>query len=873
MILGRLKKIQKIYGVPAKWAWDMRSVLNMHRLLFCLFLLELAPIHAQDLDLDRLFEDRNLGPVTELLGKGDYDLVGRICEAAIKRGMKAPEWRILRLRALRLQGRELEVWNEAQLAVNAFPDHLELLMLQFDNARSLGRQDMAKAALKAINAAAQAKPAKDRNAAEWVSLGQAALALGADAQKVIQQYFQVAQKRDPRLEAAYLAEGRLALDKDDAARAADVIRAGLKAHGETADLRASLALAYVNSDGEKQQENLIRALELNPNHAEALLTQAESLIRAEKFLEAEAAIQKVLDTCETNPKAWALRAAVAQLSGANADKVTSARANALKLWDQNPVVDHTLGRVLSRAYRFAEGAAYQRQALILDAEFFPAKVQLCHDLLRLGEETEAWKLAAVIREKDSYNVQAHNIGLLEQEMNGYTTQTFEDFILKMPKQDWPIYGERALALLREAKAMLTAKYGLNLNRPVMVEFFGAQQDFAIRTFGSLGGQGLLGVCFGTVITMNSPGGLAHSGSNWEATLWHEFCHVITLTLTKNKMPRWLSEGISVYEERQHNPVWGMEMKTDFRRMILEENETTPVGQLSSAFINAKDHEHTMFAYYQSSQVVSYLIETFGLARLQGILRDLAAGERINDALQANTTNLGILEKDFDRYLKTKAKAYGQKGDWERPKPEDLNPLEPAALAAYHQKQPRNLWVIHQLIEALKGQEDWAGVLQFSEKLIQLVPEDLSEEGGYHVKAMALRRLKHPEEEAVVLRYLAEHDSSAMSTYLRLMDLDLTAKDWQKVQVNAQRAIALNPFVQFPQKALAQSTASLGQRIEAIAAYRRVLILDPVDAAMTHFRLAQLLQSSDAVTAKQHLLDSLALAPRFSEAHRLLEQWP
>jgi hypothetical protein len=172
--------------------------------------------------------------------------------------------------------------------------------------------------------------------------------------------------------------------------------------------------------------------------------------------------------------------------------------------------------------------------LVLDKDYLPAKMQLCHDLLRLGDETEAWKLAANIRAKDGYNVQAHNIGLLEQEMNGYTTQRFEDFILKMPKRDWPIYGERALALLREAKTTLTAKYGLNLTRPVMVEFFGEQQDFAIRTFGSLGGQGLLGVCFGTVITMNSPGGLAHRGSNWEATLWHEFCHVITLTLTKNK---------------------------------------------------------------------------------------------------------------------------------------------------------------------------------------------------------------------------------------------------------------------------------------------------------------------------------------------------
>jgi tetratricopeptide (TPR) repeat protein len=845
----------------------------MNRVLLLCFLWGLSPIKGQDLDLDRLFEDRNLGPVTELLKKGDYDLVGRICEAAIKRGMKAPEWRILRLRALRYLGRESEVQDEVQLAVKTFPDHLELLMLQHDNARSLGRRDIADSALKAINAAAHGKPAKQRSAAEWVALGQAALALGADAQKVIQQYFQVAQKKDPQLEASYLAEGHLALAKDDAARAADVFRAGLKAHGETADLRAGLALAYANSDGEKQQENMIRALELNPLHAEALLTQAESLIRAEKFLEAEAAIQKVIAICETHPKAWALRAAVAQLSAADAGKVKSARTNGLKQWDQNPLVDHTLGRVLSRAYRFAEGAAYQRQALALDMDYLPARVQLCHDLLRLGDEAEAWELAASIREKDGYNVQAHNIGLLEQEMNGYTTQSFDDFILKMPKRDWPIYGERALALLREAKTMLTAKYGLNLKRPVMVEFFGAQQDFAIRTFGSLGGQGLLGVCFGTVITMNSPGGLAHSGSNWEATLWHEFCHVVTLTLTKNQMPRWLSEGISVYEERQRNPVWGMDMKADYRHMILDKNETTPVGQLSSAFLNAKDQEHTMFAYYQSSQVVSYLMETFGLERVQGILRDLAAGRRINEALQANTVALGTLEKDFARYLKAKAEAYGQKADWDEPKPEDLNPSQPDALNAYHQNNPRNLWVVHRLLDALIAQEDWPAVLSLAEKLIQLVPEDLSESGGHKIKALALRKLKRDQEEAEVLRYIAERDSSAMSIYLRLIELDLAVKDWPKVQINAQRAMALNPFLQSPQKAHAESVEALGQLKEAIAAYQRVLILDPVGAATTHFRLAQLLKSSDAVTAKQHLLDSLALAPRFREAHRLLQQWP
>ena len=93
------------------------------------------------------------------------------------------------------------------------------------------------------------------------------------------------------------------------------------------------------------------------------------------------------------------------------------------------------------------------------------------------------------------------------------------------------------------------KYGLELKQQTIVEIFPDQKDFAIRTFGLPGGAGYLGVCFGRLITANSPASRLDTGANWEAILWHEFCHVVTLTLTKNKMPRWLSEGISVYEER------------------------------------------------------------------------------------------------------------------------------------------------------------------------------------------------------------------------------------------------------------------------------------------------------------------------------------
>ena len=82
---------------------------------------------------------------------------------------------------------------------------------------------------------------------------------------------------------------------------------------------------------------------------------------------------------------------------------------ALAQWSTNPEVDHLIGRKLSQKYRFAEGAALQKQALGLDADYLPAKVQLCQDLLRLGEETEGWKLAAEIFSRDGYNVVAYNL--------------------------------------------------------------------------------------------------------------------------------------------------------------------------------------------------------------------------------------------------------------------------------------------------------------------------------------------------------------------------------------------------------------------------------------------------------------------------------
>ena len=216
------------------------------------------------------------------------------------------------------------------------------------------------------------------------------------------------------------------------------------------------------------------------------------------------------------------------------------------------------------------------------------------------------------------------------------------------------------------REQLVKKYAVELQTPIFIEIFPRQQDFAIRTFGLPGGAGFLGVCFGRVVTMNSPAAQGASLTNWRSVLWHEFCHVVTLQKTNNRMPRWLSEGISVYEEQLADPAWGDTMNPRYREMILD-GELTPVSQLSSAFLSPRTPANICdFAYYESSLVVRYLVEQFGEPAMVALLDDLATGTPINDALRRHAAPTDFLDKKFDEYAKKIANELAPTADWSKP---------------------------------------------------------------------------------------------------------------------------------------------------------------------------------------------------------------
>ena len=799
----------------------------------------------------------------ELFERGAYAESIKMAEDGARRQDYNEEWRLLHIQGLLTTGRYAEAYEAVTNSLDRFKTSIRLRLLAREVLLFNGKDEEAQTQLEEITYLISTRNWYYRDPANLVAVGQTALLIGADPRKILDESFDRAKKADPNLREAYMASGQLALDKHDFKLAAKTFSEGVKRFPKDADLHYGLARAFEPSDRRQMLTSLEEAQELNTNHVPSFLMLADNLIDGEQYDDARKELARAHVVNPWHPDAWAYLAVIAHLEHKLAEE-QFARSNALQFWKTNPKVDHLIGRKLSQKYRFAEGANQQRQALRFDPRFVPAKIQLAQDLLRLGEEEEGWKLAAEVHKEDAYDVTAYNLATLQDTLRKFSTLTNNDFVLRMGTNEAPVYGEDALGLLQRAKEHLCLKYGLIPTDQTIVEIFPSQKDFAVRTFGMPGNPGYLGVCFGRVITANSPASQGAHPANWQAVLWHEFCHVVTLQLTKNKMPRWLSEGISVYEERLANPTWGQGMTPQYREMILGK-DLVPVGDLSSAFLTARSDLHLQFAYYESSLVVEFLVERYGFESLKKILRSLAEGVPINDAIAEHTEPLEKIEEQFATYARAVAEKLAPDLDFAKP--------ERGALAAETLAGPNasNFYLLTRHINKLIADKKWIEAREPAERFLKSFPGYIGPDNPYKLLAEIYRSLNDTNAERAVLARWAELDADAADTFMRLAEMAASTGDWQVAKTNAERYLAVNPLVALPHRQLAQANEALGQKEEALRAWTTLLRLDPPDPAEAHFRVAVLMDEKRNPDAKRHLLRALEEAPRFREAHRLLLQ--
>jgi tetratricopeptide (TPR) repeat protein len=810
----------------------------------------------------------DLFEATQLYRTGKYTECVAATEKLVADNEFSENTRWLKIRAEMEIGRYVDALRTLDVALKRFPQSIYLRWLGRDVCRFNGQADRAKKLEEEMAQLLQQAPWRYSDPLNQVVAGRFFISQAMDPKRVLDGIYNVVKKRQPNFIDVYLASGELALDKNDYALAAEAYQQAIKIDGTDAEAHFGLARAFEPSDSEKAEAALKAALERNPNHVGCLLLLADNHVDSERYDEAEEVLNQIAKTNAHEPLALALRAVIAHLRN-QLESERFHRAEALRFWTTNPQVDHLIGKKLSQKYRFAEGAKYQRQALEFDAKYLPAKMQLAQDLLRLGREEEGWQLANEASEADGYNVVAHNLVTLQESIAKFRTLDGDGFLVRMEAKEAEIYGRRVLDLLQRARGVLADKYDVKVEQPVVVELFPRQQDFAIRTFGLPGGAGFLGVCFGTVITANSPASQGASPNCWEATLWHEFCHVITLSKTNNKMPRWLSEGISVYEERQADPTWGQTINPKYREMMLGDG-LTPMSKLSGAFLSPKTPLHLQFAYYESSLAVEYLIEKHGLDSLKRILVDLGAGMPINEALARSAGSLEALDTEFAKYARHRAEAMAPAAEWSEPElPRRANS---DLISAWLKDHPNNYAGLAKLASQLISEQKWEAAKITLEKMRQLYPADESATGPFSMLAQVFRELGDADQERAALEKLAALSDDDVEMFGRLIELTSKAGDWKAARKYALRWLAVNPLTPAPHRAAASAAEQLGDDPLAIDSFKALLLLDPLDPAEIHLRLATLLERrGELPQARRHALLALEETPRYRAAHqRLLE---
>lgn len=813
---------------------------------------DLSRVHASELD-----------DVKNYYRIGNYTACIELAKKQVELGVWNEIWPRMLIESYMATGQYPEALSAYEKAISRFGDSIRMRLLGIQVYRMNNNAAKAKEQIAYLDNLLVRFPMRFNSRTDLVPLGEYFLARGEDPKQVLKICFDQAIKYDPKAVEPHVATARMALDKNDDKVASQSLAKALKLDETDPEIFYLLARAWSATDAEKSTAYLQKSLEINPNYASSLLLQAESRMSAEDYSTAEKILAEILKTNPTMPKVWALKAAIAHLQGRFQDEGEN-RRKALVPWTLNPEVDHLIGKHLSMHYRFVESVAYQRRALQMDDSFVLAKAQLAQDLLRLGDTSPGWNLVDEVRKSDPYDVTIFNLKQLQSQLDKFATLEAPGFIIRMDARESRIYGNEVVALLSEARETLTKKYESKLVEPIYVEIFPRQKEFAIRTFGLPGGEGFLGVCFGRLITANSPAAL-RVDSNWKSVLWHEYCHVITLQKTNNKMPRWLSEGISVYEERQRNPIWGQSMDAGYREMILGD-DFVPMSKLSGAFLRPKTPMHLQFAYFEASLAIEFWVERYGMQGLLKLLEDLSVGMPPDDALKRLPGSLEALDQEFEVFARKAARDYGKGVNFKKPSEEEKEDMK-----SWMAANPTAYWAMRSRCESLIRNQDYEEALAVAETLQKLLPDDGSNDGVYAMLAAIYRAKNNPENERKALSELTDRSSDCRPALMRLIELDSKANLWDEVAKWCDRMIEIDPLRSDVQLQRALANEQTGRFEASAASLQALLEMEPEDPASIHYRLAKALQKMERnAEARRHVLKALEESPRYLDALKLLQ---
>jgi tetratricopeptide (TPR) repeat protein len=729
---------------------------------------------------------------------------------------------------------------------------LELGLLQF----YLGRRSEGRRAMQLVLMTEPRSPA----ARDYARIGRAARALGQFQEA--NGYYREAINLSPSDAAIDTQWGELFLEKHQFGEAAKSFQAALKHQPDYPPAHLGLAHALVEENPPAAERAAQRTLELNPADVGAHLFMAELAVMEDKKDDARKWIAKAQSINPNSLEAHALDAAIHFVDGRDAE-YKSAIGAALKLNALYGEAFRVVGEVAARYYRFEEAAEQTRRAIAIDRENARAQADLGAHLMRTGDERNARRALEAAFRVDPFDAVTYNLLELLDELETFQTITDGDLVIKLHPDEVGVMREYAPALARQALDTLSKRWNFTPKGPLLVEVFPSHDDFAVRTLGLPGMIGALGACFGRVVTMDSPKARPPGDFSWAATLWHEMAHVITLQLSNQRIPRWLSEGISEYEETRARPEWVRNMTVPFVR-AMDRGEVIKLRDLNAGF---QDPRTISMAYYQASVLVDHLVQKYGEDALRTFVASFADGIDTEAAIaRVYKTDLDALQGSFDAYINERFGALRRALST----PDGFSPEQPVdRLQAASAQHPDSYAVQMALGRGLRA-SDPAGAIVAFERAITLAPMITGPESAYmQIVEIAMAR-GDKVRAAQALEAMLHYEHTAVDAARQIIALIEGDKDQDRLRTALQRVVAIDPFDASSHTTLGRMALASGQTAEAVRNFRVALAAGPVDRASAHADLAEgLLRVGDRAEAKRQALAALEIAPTYERAQDIL----
>jgi tetratricopeptide (TPR) repeat protein len=776
-------------------------------------------------------------------------------QMATARGANDPQAVVVlaRLAIERGQYREAQAELEPQVARDTTGEAaLELALLYKMIGRSADAEPLLSGILKT--------GASSSDAAVLFRAGRAAHAL--NRARDANAFYRDAERAGGNPAAIETAWGGLFLDKYNRPEALKSFQAALQSDASWAPAHAGLARVLEDDDAAGAAAAAARAIEIDPQLADPHLLLAALHLDADRENQAREELNKVL---AINPSSLEAHAMVGAMAYVRDDKAGFDQEVA-KVLAINPTygeVYRVAGEQAASHYRFDEAAALAQKALSVDPSDSRAAGDLGMHLMRTGDEPGARRALDRAFRSDPFDVVTYNLLALLDTLDQFVTVRDGDFVFKMHRDEASVLREYAVPIAQDAIKSLSARYEFTPTGPILVEIFPVHDDFAVRNLGLPGMIGALGACFGRVVTMDSPKARPPGTFSWQATLWHELTHVITLQMSKQRIPRWLTEGISVYEEGRKRAEWGRDMEVTFAK-AMDKGKVLKLHDLNAGFTKP---DTIALAYYEASLLVDHIVQAHGQQALNALVRSYGDGIETDAALE-KTLNVSMdgLQTSFDQALETRFGGI-RRAIHDSDTPVDASSVDALRTAAA--AKPDNYISQLALGKALAEKGDAAAYPPL-ERAAVLVPSAVGSESPHLLMAQLAERLGDKPRAMKEYTALLAVDHTNVEAARKLAALAEPAGDRALTKLALERVVSLDPFdasahSQWGRLALAERDAEIAMR-----EFRAAIQAGAPDKAAAHCDLGEgYLLANRPADAKKEALAALEIAPGFERAQELL----